>query len=59
MLSTFYNLRPSKIYPNWDFWFENKTSGNPDWQWQRGAVAIAPARETEVAGSNPARMNVF
>jgi hypothetical protein len=22
--------RPSKIYPNWNFWFENKPSGNPD-----------------------------
>jgi hypothetical protein len=22
-------VRPSKIYPNWDFWFENKPSGNP------------------------------
>jgi hypothetical protein len=21
--------RPSKIDPNWDFWFENKPSGNP------------------------------
>jgi hypothetical protein len=21
--------RPSKIYPNWDFWFESKPSGNP------------------------------
>jgi NADH:ubiquinone oxidoreductase subunit len=21
--------RPSKIYPNWDFWLENKPSGNP------------------------------
>jgi hypothetical protein len=21
--------RHSKIYPNWDFWFENKPSGNP------------------------------
>jgi hypothetical protein len=20
---------PPKIYPNWDFWFENKPSGNP------------------------------
>jgi hypothetical protein len=20
---------PSKIYPNWDFWFESKPSGNP------------------------------
>jgi hypothetical protein len=22
-------LRPSKIYPNKDFWLENKSSGNP------------------------------
>jgi hypothetical protein len=21
--------RPSKICPNWDFWFENKPPGNP------------------------------
>jgi hypothetical protein len=21
--------RPSQIYPNWDFWFENIQSGNP------------------------------
>jgi hypothetical protein len=21
--------RPSKFYKNWDFWFENKPSGNP------------------------------
>jgi hypothetical protein len=26
---TFSNLRPSKIYPHWDFSFENKPSGNP------------------------------
>jgi hypothetical protein len=26
--STFSDLMPSKIYPNWDFWFENKPSGN-------------------------------
>jgi hypothetical protein len=25
-------LRPSKIYPNWDFWFENKPSGNPEFR---------------------------
>jgi hypothetical protein len=29
-MPTFSIPRPSKIYPNWDFWFENKTSGNPD-----------------------------
>jgi hypothetical protein len=21
--------RPTKTYPNWDFWYENKPSGNP------------------------------
>jgi hypothetical protein len=26
----FLNLRPSQIYPNWDFRFENKPSGNPE-----------------------------
>jgi hypothetical protein len=26
---TFSNLRPPKIYPNLDFWFESKPSGNP------------------------------
>jgi hypothetical protein len=32
-ISTF--LRPSKINPSWDFWFETKPSGNPfanNWQ---------------------------
>jgi hypothetical protein len=29
---TLSNLRPPKIYPNWDFWFENKPSGNPGLQ---------------------------
>jgi hypothetical protein len=27
--STFTTLRHPKIYPNWDFGFENKPSGNP------------------------------
>jgi hypothetical protein len=26
----FHNIRASKIYPNWNFWSENKPSGNPD-----------------------------
>jgi hypothetical protein len=25
----FFLARSSKIFPNWDFWFENKPSGNP------------------------------
>jgi hypothetical protein len=28
-IPSFSILRPSKINPNWDFWFENKPSGNP------------------------------
>jgi hypothetical protein len=24
-----FHAKPSKIYPNLDFWFENKPSGNP------------------------------
>jgi hypothetical protein len=27
---TFFVPRPSKFYPNLDFWFENKPSGNPE-----------------------------
>jgi hypothetical protein len=28
-ITTFSIPRSSKIYPNWDFWFEKKPSGNP------------------------------
>jgi hypothetical protein len=28
-IPTFFNLRPTKKYPNRDFWFENIQSGNP------------------------------
>jgi hypothetical protein len=28
-ISTFPNLRQSKICPEWDFWFEKQPSGNP------------------------------
>jgi hypothetical protein len=28
-ISTYSTLRPSKIYPTWEFWFEKKPSGNP------------------------------
>jgi hypothetical protein len=28
-IPTFTIQMPSKIYPNWDFCFENKPSGNP------------------------------
>jgi hypothetical protein len=31
-IPTISNLRPSKIYPNWYFWSENKPSGDPDYQ---------------------------
>jgi hypothetical protein len=29
-IPTFSIARPYKIYPNWDFWFENKSSGIPE-----------------------------
>jgi hypothetical protein len=29
MVIKYTKIFPSKIYPNWDFWFENKPSGNP------------------------------
>jgi hypothetical protein len=29
-ISIFSNLSPYKIYPKWDFWLENKPSGNPE-----------------------------
>jgi hypothetical protein len=28
-ITTIFIPRPSKIYPNWDFWSEKKLSGNP------------------------------
>jgi hypothetical protein len=31
-MATITIARPSKIYPNWDFWFEHKPSGNPDFK---------------------------
>jgi hypothetical protein len=33
--------RPSKNYPKWDFWFENKPSGNPDQQHHDGDCLIS------------------
>jgi hypothetical protein len=27
-ITTFFIPRPCKFYQNWDFWFENKQSGN-------------------------------
>jgi hypothetical protein len=29
IVKTFSIGKPFKVYPNWDFWFENKPSGNP------------------------------
>jgi hypothetical protein len=29
MTKKYINIFQSKIYPNWDFWFENEPSGNP------------------------------
>jgi hypothetical protein len=32
-LPTPFIARLSKVYPNWDFWFENILSGNPGCNW--------------------------
>jgi hypothetical protein len=45
-LSTISKLRPSKIYPNRDFWFENNSSGNPGEQFD---VLITVGK----SGANP------
>jgi hypothetical protein len=34
--------RPSKIYPNWHFWFENIPSGNPESQSKRSCFQNVP-----------------
>jgi hypothetical protein len=34
-MTRFSIARPSKIYPNWEFWYENKPSGNPEQQSQK------------------------
>jgi hypothetical protein len=45
-MSTSSVARPSKIYPNLDFWFENKPSGNPGWvgsfTFKRSSLLILP-----------------
>jgi hypothetical protein len=32
--------RTSKIYPNWDIWFENIPSGNPDGEPHKYVIAV-------------------
>jgi hypothetical protein len=39
-IPTFSILRPSKIYPNWDFWFENVPSCNPTAQVPSSAAQL-------------------
>jgi hypothetical protein len=34
------SARPSKIFPNWDFWFENMPSGNPDFSTQEEVLVM-------------------
>jgi hypothetical protein len=38
----------SKIYPNWDFWFENKPSGNPG-LWRQIRLRDAILAELEIS----------
>jgi hypothetical protein len=49
-ISTMSNPSPSRIYPNWDFCFENKPSGNPGTDYSREfAEKAKPKRHTEDA----------
>jgi hypothetical protein len=37
---------PYKIYPNWDFWFENIPPGNPDAATAGDSATVIVSRET-------------
>jgi hypothetical protein len=41
-IQSFSILRPSKIYPNWYFWFENLSSGKPVLDWLLEAETANP-----------------
>jgi hypothetical protein len=43
-LSTFSNLRPSKICPNWDFWFGKITIWQPRSSANRGLIGVSQSR---------------
>jgi hypothetical protein len=40
---------PSKIFPNWDFWFESKPSGNSD---QKQHVGTSQHQSSSPSGLN-------
>jgi hypothetical protein len=46
--------RSSKIYPNWDFWFENKPSGNPAHRWNWITIPGANPTASEFTTTTPA-----
>jgi hypothetical protein len=35
-----FHSKTLKNYPNWDFWFENKPSGNPGYDWTTSRLQI-------------------
>jgi hypothetical protein len=44
--------RPSKFYPNWDFWFEHKPSGNPAEDLRKGTRPGADVMIAFFGGKN-------
>jgi hypothetical protein len=51
MVIKFTNIFHSKalqIDPNWDFWYENKLSGNP--AWTNGKVRLDPGDSPKIVG---------
>jgi hypothetical protein len=51
--------RPSKIYPNWDFWLENIPSGNPDLQTTLLPQISFIRRETRTRQKSDLINNIF
>jgi hypothetical protein len=45
--------RHSKIHPNWDFWFENTTSGNP------GRGKVSQPKKLKMSTYHPPLNDVF
>jgi hypothetical protein len=54
-LPTSFIARLTKFYPNWDFWFENVPSGNPELHQMFGRVSVS---DKTAAGVLVARSNL-
>jgi hypothetical protein len=51
--------RPSKIYPNWDFWYANIPSGNPDDYRSRKTASRSIKQKPSAEGRRLQRVGIF